>query len=72
MNFGAKFRHAFAVDGEKAEPTPEQSAAVDAFARWVARRGLMRVAHGAAVVPVRGRGGADRGVPAQVLVEERD
>ena len=22
MNFGAKFRHAFAVDGEKAEPTP--------------------------------------------------
>ena len=37
MNFGAKFRHAFAVDGEKAEPTPEQSAAVDAFARWVAR-----------------------------------
>ena len=40
MNFGAKFRHAFAVDGEKAEPTPEQSAAVDAFARWVARRGM--------------------------------
>ena len=22
MNFGAKFRHAFAVDGEKAEPRP--------------------------------------------------
>ena len=40
MNFGAKFRHAFAVDGEIAEPTPEQSAAVDAFARWVARRGM--------------------------------
>ena len=40
MNFGAKFRHAFAVHGEKAEPTLEQSAAVDAFARWVARRGM--------------------------------
>ena len=40
MNFGAKLRHAFAVDGEKVEPTPEQSAAVDAFARWVARRGM--------------------------------
>ena len=35
MNFGAKLRRAFAVDGEKVEPTPEQSAAVDAFARWV-------------------------------------
>ena len=40
MNFGTKFRHAFAVDGEKAEPTPEQVEAVDAFAGWVARRGM--------------------------------
>ena len=38
MNFVTKLRHAFAVDGEKAEPTPEQVEAVDAFARWVARR----------------------------------
>ena len=40
MSLGAKLRHAFSVDGEKAEPTPKQAMAVDTFARWVTRKGM--------------------------------